>query len=273
MKKFTFTAFAAIAVVAVAAGASAATRSLVLCYPGGNVKERDAKPATDQMLRVVEKLAGWTENLFTTEFTSEAEKCDTLMAANPDFAIVSLGYYLTHEDKLVAMVQPKIDGKTTETFRVLARKGTFTSMDALKGKKLGGTPFAETAFVEKVVFEGKYPLAGYTLDKSTKALKTLRDLSEGTVDAALVTDQQYSSLKSHPLNQGLEVIFTSKALPLMPMVASKTKTSADDRKKFTATMEKFCSTKDGAQFCEMFGIKGFVKTDEKTFNEARSLWK
>ncbi len=260
-------------VVTMLAGFAADAKTLVLCYPGGNVKERDAKPATEQMLRVLEKMAGWAPNSYTAEFTSDMAKCGELMAKNPEYAIVSLGYLLSNETSLVPVVQPKMAGKTTETFRVLVRKGAFAGMDALKGKKLTGTPLAETAFVEKIVFAGKYPLAGFNVIPCPRALKALRDLSEGSVDAVLVTDQQWSSLKSSPMNKDFEVVFTSKALPIMPLVASRTKTSDADRKEFTGMMQKFCSNRDGKQFCDLFGIDSFMKAVDKDFNEARTLWK
>lgn len=259
--------------VALLAGASADAKTLVLCYPGGNVKERDAKPATEQMLRVVEKMAGWAQGSYTAEFTSDMTKCDALMAKNPEFAIVSLGYLLSNESKILPVVQPKMSGKTTETFRVLVRKGAFTSMEALKGKKISGTPLAETAFVEKIVFAGKYPLSTFDVVPCRGALRSLRDLSEGSVDAVLVTDQQWSSLKSSPMNKDFEVVFTSKALPIMPLVASRTGTTEAERKDFISTMQKFCSNREGKQFCDLFGIDSFMKANDKDFNEARTLWK
>lgn len=259
--------------VVLMAGASADAKTLVLCYPGGNVKERDAKPATEQMLRVVEKMAGWTPGSYSAEFTSDMTKCADLMAKNPEYAIVSLGYLLSNESSITPVVQPKMSGKTTETFRVLVKKGAFTSMDAIKGKKITGTPLAEPAFVDKIVFAGQYTLASFTIVPCRGALRSLRDLADGAVDAVVVTDQQWSSLKTNAMNKDFEVVFTSKALPIMPLVASRTKTTEAERKDFISTMAKFCSNREGKQFCELFGIDSFTKASDKDFNEARSLWK
>lgn len=271
MKTLKLAALFTVAVLMV--GASADAKTLVLCYPGGTVKERDAKPATEQMLRVMEKMAGWPTGDFKAEFTSDMSKCDQLMASNPEFAIVSLGYMLSHEDSLMAVVQPKMAGKTTETFRVLVRKGAFASMDALKGKKLTGTPLAEPAFIEKIVFAGKYPLATFEVVPCKGALKSLRELSEGKVDSVVVTDQQWSSLKSSPMARDFDVVFTSKPQPIMPLVASRSGTTIEERKTFTSTMQKFCSNREGKQFCELFGIDSFTKANDKDYNEARTLWK
>lgn len=262
-----------IASIAVAASVPAVGKTLVLCYPGGSVREADAKPATDQMLRVMERMSGWESGSFTSEFTSDMTKCAALMAKKPDYAIVSLGFLLQNPEGLEPVVQPKMDGKTTEIFRVLVRKGSFKTMDEIKGRKISGTPLAEPAFVEKVVFGGKYPLASFVADKSRGSIKTLRDLTASKIDAALVTEQQYNASKSLDWARDLEVIFTSKALPIMPLVASKAKTTARDRDGFIVTMEKFCDDKEGKQFCKLFGISGFVKADNALLNEARGLWK
>jgi len=262
-----------VALIAVAACVPAAGKTLVLCYPGGSVREADAKPATDQMLRVMEKMSGWDSGSFTSEFTSDMTKCGALMAAKPDYAIVSLGFLLQNPEGLEPVVQPKMDGKTTETFRVLVRKGAFKTMDELKGKKISGTPLAEPAFVEKVVLAGKYPLSSFVAEKARGSIKALRDLTGSKIDAVLVTEQQFNASKSLDWARDLEVIFTSKALPIMPLVASKAKTTAKDREGFIRTMERFCDDKEGKQFCKLFGISGFVKADNALLNEARGLWK
>jgi len=269
----TFRIAALVAVVVMMAGFAADAKTLVLCYPGGNVRERDAKPATEQMLRVVEKMAGWPANSFSAEFTSDMNKCTELMATNPEFAIVSLGFLLGHENSLMAVVQPKIGGKTTEIFRVLVRKGAFATMEALRGKKLTGTPLAETDYIQKVVFEGRYPLSGFNVVPSRGALRSLRDLSEGQVDAVLVTDQQYASLKSSPMIRDFDVVFTSRPHSIMPLVASRTGTTEADRRTFVTTMQKFCTNSEGRQFCELFGIDSFLKANDSDYNEARTLWR
>ena len=116
-------------------------RSLVLCYPGGNVKSRDAEPSAKSMVELVEKLGGFKTGSFSSRFTSKLDQCDAWMAENPPFAIVSLGWWLSHRAAgWVPLVQPRIKGSTDEVFRVLVRKGTYASLDALRGKTITGTP-------------------------------------------------------------------------------------------------------------------------------------
>jgi hypothetical protein len=256
------------------AKAKAEKKLLVLCYPGGSVKSKDAEPSAQAMLRLVEKLGDWAADTFDSRFTSKASECEKWMADKPPFAIVSLGYYLSRgKSPLEPLVQPKILGKTTDTWRVMARKGTYASLDQIKGKTLGGTLLDEQDFLWKVVFQGKYGPSDFQLVPTNQALRALRSLNDREIDAVLVNDQQFRSLGSLPFAGQLEAVWTSDPLPLMGVVADTTKTTPDERKRLQKAMGAFCGHKDGKQFCELFGIQGFVPVDATAFDSVRALWK
>lgn len=256
------------------ATAPAKGRSLVLCYPGGSVKSRDAKPSTEQMLRLLEKLGGWPANTFGSAFTTDAAECDRLMAPKPDFAIVSLAYYLDHPaDGLVPLVQPKIRGKTTDTWRLMVRKGSYGSLEALKGKSLGGSLLSEPRFVDRLVFKGRAVLADFETRPTTQALKALRALNDRELESVLVSDPQFRSLPSLPFAGELEAVFTSDPIPLMGVVADEARTTPDERKRLQKALAGFCEHKEGRQFCELFGIDAFLPANASTYDAMRALWK
>jgi hypothetical protein len=249
-------------------------RSLVLCYPGGNVKSRDAEPSAKSMVELVEKLGGFKAGTFSSRFTSKVDQCDTWMAENPPFAIVSLGWWLGHRDAgWVPLVQPRIKGSTDEVFRVLVRKGTYASLDDLRGKTITGTPLVELDFLLKVVLGGRYKASDFQLDPSRLALRALRNLNDREVDAVVVTSQQFQSLGALPFAESLEPVFTSAPIPLMGVVASEKTTTADERRRFQKALTGFCAHKDGKQFCELFGIDAFVPANASTYDAMKTLWK
>lgn len=250
------------------------TKAFVICYPGGTVNARDAQPATDQMLVLLEKLGQWPEGSFTSHFASSVSKCEDLLAKNPEFALINLSWLLAHSNApFVPLVQPKVGGKTTETFRVLVKKGAVKTLADLKGKSLVGTPFEDKPFIEKVVLKGKFPLADFNVSASKRPLSALRDLNGGKVAGVMVTEQQYKALGALDFKDQLEVVFTSDPIALNPMVGNTKNTNADERKRFAGAMTNFCSHKDGKPFCELFGIDGFITVDTKALEQVKTLWK
>lgn len=267
----------AAAVPAVAAAPAAPPRLVLVCYPGGPVRARDAQPAMESMLRVIEETGHWPQGSLTAEFTSKVDACRALMQEKqPHFAILSTGLYLEHRaaHHLVPVAQPNIRGKTTDTYRILVRKGTFGSLEALKGKTLGGTLLTEPRFLKKVVFEDKIdPAAHFELEPSRRALRALRNLDRGKLDAVMVNNQQYRSLDSLPFSDELEVVYTSDPLPLVGLVADERKTSRKDRARLTQSLSSMCTHPKGKDLCKLFGVEAFVPADVDTYKNITRLWK
>ena len=178
---------------------------IVVCYPGGAVNENDARGAMDAMLRVVERLGRWPEKSFTSFFTAEADECKRLMGEKqPGFAIISLGLYLElrAEHHLIPLAQPRINGSNTERIRVVVQEGRYKGLEDLKGKSLGGTVLAEPEFVGRIVFAGKYdPASFFVLKPSKHAIRALRALDKGELDAVILNGQQFAALGSLDLKQ------------------------------------------------------------------------
>lgn len=249
---------------------------VVVCYPGGAVNAKDANEAMNSMLRVVERVGQWQANSFNSAFTTQADECRRLIAEKkPRFAITSLGLYLELRDPrhLVPVVQPRIKGAISERYRVMVQKDKYKALDELKGKTLGGTPLAEPDFIGKIVFAGKYdPATFFTLKASNQALRALRSLSAGELDAVILNEQQFSGLAALQLTTPLEAIFTSEEIPLMGMVADSSSTTAEERLRFSKALEGMCADGEGKKLCELFGVESFQPVDAATFEPLVKLW-
>jgi hypothetical protein len=249
---------------------------IVVCYPGGPVNEADANAAMESMLRVVERVGQWPDHSLGSVFTAKADECRTLLAEKqPGFAIMSLGLFLEQRaaHHLVPVVQPRIKGATTERYQVVANKDKFGSLDALKGKSLGGTVLEEPEFVKRIVFAGKLdPETFFELKPSRQALRALRSLDKGEMDAVLLNGQQSAGLSSLPLKSPVEAVFTSEAIPLMGMAADGKATSAGERSRFAKALEGMCADPEGRKLCDLFGVEAFVPVEPAVFEPMIKLW-
>ncbi|MGY6275429.1 sterol transporter periplasmic substrate-binding protein BstB [Methylomonas sp. MgM2] len=256
--------------------AATATESIVVCYPGGAGNIKDANDAMNSMLRIVERVGHWQESTLTSLFTTKTDECRKLIAEKtPRFAITSLGLYLElrSQRNLVPIAQPKINGQTSERYRIMVQKGKYKNLDELKGKTLGGTPLAEPAFIGKIVLAGKYdPADFFVLKTSNQAIRALRSLDKGELDAVILNEQQFSGLGSLRLSSPLEVIFTSEEIPLMGVVADSTATTDAERERFGNALQALCTDSEGKKLCELFGIDSFSETDSATFEPMVKLW-
>lgn len=249
---------------------------IVVCYPGGSVNEKDANGAMTSMLRVVERVGQWQENSFNSLFTAKSDECRKQMADNkPKFAITSLGLFLElrNQHNLVPVVQPRIKGLTHERYRVMVQKDKFKNLDELKGKTLGGTVLEESSFIGKIVFAGKYdPDTFFVLQKSNQAIRALRSLNKGELDAVILNEQQFGGLSSLHMDTALEAVFTSEKIPLMGVVANSVTTTEDERVRFGQALEGMCSDSEGKKLCELFGVDSFATVDAAVFEPMIKLW-
>ncbi|MCB9545702.1 MAG: PhnD/SsuA/transferrin family substrate-binding protein [Myxococcales bacterium] len=266
----------ALALLLVAAPAAAdPTRPLVVCYPGGTVTARQAEPAIGKLLGVLERLGGLPAGGFHPQFERDVGACRAALAARPPLAILSLGLFLEHREAhhLVPLVRPRIQGRTSEALRVLVRAGTAANLLDLKGKTLTGTPLEEPAFLTRVAFAGVVdPATHFTLKPEKRALKALRALDAGEVDAVLVTDAQYAALGALPFADKLAVVHTTDALPLVGVVADETQLDAAARARLVAALAGICADAEGKALCELFGVEAFEPVDAAAYAEAVKRW-
>ena len=249
---------------------------VLICYPGGSARSQDAESTTDIMLRVVEEIGEWPQGSMTSLFTTKINECAThLDAQKPQFAITTLGTFLAYREKLnlVPLVQPVINGSSSEKYRIMVRKGTFNALENLKGKTVGGTRAGEPLFFKRVILKGKVdPETFFILKSSQRVLRSLRALAKGDLDAVAVNSQQYRALGSLPFADELEVAFTSEEVPLVGVVANGQKTTPDERTRFSQALSKICTHREGKQLCELFGVETFIEANTKAFQTVIDLW-
>ncbi len=253
------------------------TVPIVVCYPGGPVNAKDANAAMGSMLRVVERVGQFSPGSLDSVFTAKADECRALLdSKNPKFAITSLGIFLDLRERhhLVPVVQPTIKGRTTEQYRVIVQNGKYNNLEALKGKTLGGTVLDEPKFINKIVFAGKYDPASYFDTQATnQAIRALRSLDQGELDAVIVNEQQFNGLASLNLSNPVSAVFTSEEIPLMGMVADGKSTTAEERSRMGNALAGMCTDAEGKKLCELFGVDSFNMIGPEPYEPMIKLWK
>ncbi len=266
----------ALALIAFSTWALCEPSPVVVCYPGGPVSEDDANKAMAAMLGVVEKVGGWPAQSFSSAFSSDVEGCKSLlMQKKPTFAITSLGIFLDQRQSLhlEPVVQPKMRGSSTEQFHLVAIKGRFNALEEIKGKQVGGTVFEEAEFIRRIVFAGQLnPETDFALKPSKQAIRALRSLDKGELDAVLLNGQQFAALGSLPLTHEFDSVFTSTPIPLMGLVANKETSTPEERNRFAKALSDMCNEAEGKKLCDLFAIDAFVPASQAAIQPAITLW-
>ncbi|RME20078.1 MAG: hypothetical protein D6806_17110 [Deltaproteobacteria bacterium] len=271
------TAFAALVLALPTEAIAAGQVSILVCYPSTAVKARDAKPALQDMAKVIEKLAGWKQGTIATSFTTDSKQCRGMLARQkPGFVIASLAVYLDSLGKydLEPVATPVVEGKSNDQYFLMVKKGTYTSLDQLKGKTLGGPWLGEPEFLKRVVFASRIdPVSFFELKPGRRALRDLRKLKRGKLDAVLLNLPQYNSLKSLSFANQLEAIYRSEPLPQIGVMANMAATDKPTIESMKGALLKLCSEPGGKKLCEMFGMDGFREPDRKALRKVVELWK
>ena len=266
-----------LALAVLAAPPAPAATEVLVCYPGGgNVKPRQARPAMEKMLAVLERLGGWSQGTFQHQFTSKVDECRKLIAEKkPAYLLTSLGLYLEHRQAqgLVPMVRPRMAEQQHEIYRILVKKGGPADLAGLKGKTLGGNLLDEPVFLKRIVFAGKIdPATHFQLEPSKRALRALRKLAKGQLDAVMVNAQQYRALSGLPFAKDLAPAFTSAKLPLLGLAASDKRTKPADRDRMAKAMAGLCADSKGKEICDLFGLQAFSAVKPGDYQTVIELW-
>jgi len=242
------------------------SRKFLICHTASVSSAEEAQPYIDGFGSYLAGKLGWEKGSFAVKFENKRSKgIAALNEWKPSFATLALGLYLelrsTH--KLKPLVLAQVNGKTTNRYRILVKKGTYGSLEELKGKKLGGNLLDDPVFLSRVVFDGKLDAGTFfKLKQSKRPLRAIRKVAKGKADAALVDDMQYDMLKELPYFADLQVVFESTDVPNLGMVYVEGRAASGDVEKFTAALVNMCQDPEGKKMCETFAVEGFERVPD-----------
>ena len=138
-----------------------------------------------------------------------------------------------------------------------------------KGHKLASDHFTDQRFIERVVARREFTLADFQLVKHQRPLQSLRQVLAGE-DCALLDDAQLEELKHLKGSDAVKVVWKSKALPPMAVVAFPSAPPAE-KKAFRENLTSVCEGA-GNTACEEVGIDKLDPTGSDQYAEVVSAY-
>ena len=252
-------------------------RKFLICHTGSVTTAEEAQPYIDGFGGYLAQKLGWQDGTWEVKFENQRQAgMKALQEWAPSFAALSLGIFLEQEgaQKLVPLVLARVNGKTTNKYYVLVAKGSAKTLADLQGKTLTGSILDDGTFLSKVIFAGTIDATThFKLEQTKRPLRAIRKVAQGQLDAALVDDVQFQSLKGLPLFADLEVIFESADVPNLGMVYLKDRAGNEDIKKFGEALVNMCKDPEGKKMCETFAVEGFEPLPAGALDGVRKLYK
>ncbi len=275
MKTFLLAA-SALSVLLLGLSLSAQERVVVICQTGSVTSPEEAQPYIDGFGKYLAGKAGWAPGSYRIQFENSREGgLKALDDTKVAYGTLSLGIFLQGEAKyrFKPLVLARVGGKTSTKYRVLVKKGSYKTLDELKGKVLTGNLVDDPVYLSKVVFAGKYQAGQhFTLKQTPRALRALRNVGKGKADAALVDDLQFSSLKQLPLFDKLEAIYESEEVPNLGLVYLDGRTTEADARKLAQALVGMCSDPVGKTMCKDFNVEGFEAVPPHALDRVKALY-
>lgn len=247
--------------------AQAGPRDLVICMPGSPGTTTGAQSYMAPFFRRIESLAGWPASTINGSFHPTYTSCmSRIRSKRPGFAVLSLGVYLEQRKRYKMRVIGQVDilyGPGNRLYLVV-KKGTYTSLAQLKGKRLTSDHLEETKFLSKVMFGGKIDVTKHFKLKKVRAVaKGMRDVKRGRSDATIINGEQLRIMKSR--GYPLVVLHKSPPLPSAPLVALGSYAHGGDITKMKQVVGAMCSSTQGRKLCRNTGIKGARRATNGTY--------
>jgi hypothetical protein len=251
--------------------------TLVVCAPGYPGTTVEAQPSMDALGDAVSKSVGWPAGTVKAEYQETEEGgLAKYRGTAPMLALVPLPFYLAHggELKLTARLQavPK-DGKDTDVWTLVAKKGRVVSAASLSGWKIVSLAGYAPDFIRNVALAkwGKLP-PDVTFVATGQALSALRKASSGDNVAVLLDGAQTASLASLPFAQDLETVATSAPLPAIVLCTVGPSLGPVDAKRLTTGLLKLNENPAGAAALDGVRLARFVAPDDKALAAARKAY-
>ena len=211
-----------------------------------------AQPYVDKFIALAAKQNGWTEakgQYHTTRSSAET----FIQSQKPQFGILSLAAFLALKGKHNLEVVGQVATSRVGGMQYHLISKSQSDLAACKGKKLASDHVNDVKFIENVVAAGKWKLSDFKLIQTQRPLQTIKKVSGGDAECALIDDAQLAELSHLEGADGIRSVWNSDKLPPMAVVAFPSAPAAQ-RKGLAATLSKLCDG-EGKSICAEVGIQ------------------
>jgi hypothetical protein len=210
---------ALLAVAPLRALAAPAPVTIVFCAPGYPGSTAEAQPSMDAFAAAVAAAAGWPAGSVRAVYeATEQAGLERLGRRDSGVALTPLPFFLKHAAalKLAPRLGVEAQGKATETWSLVAKKGRLASPAALAGMTVSSIAGYAPEFVRGAVAGwGRLP-ADAKVVESSQVLSALRKAASGGDVALLLDGSQAAALPTLPFAGELEVVARAGPLRFSP---------------------------------------------------------
>jgi ABC-type phosphate/phosphonate transport system substrate-binding protein len=262
--------------LAMAAAAVAAPKDIVIYVTRLGGDSVSAQPYVDKFLRYIETEAGWPAGSLSGTFTSSRkEALDYISSVNPGIGIMEPPLYfdLLSAGKVTAILQVESRDLVTKKLNVVVKDPAIKTLADLKGKRVWTTLSDYPRYLSRVVLCGEADAdTAFILKQIGQGLKGVRGVLRGECEATLLDDEQLASAASVDGGKELRAIYTSPALPPIPVVLFGKQLSDADRATLVRVLKSMCGSAKGKEICAEMHMGNLVPLDSAVFKNATSLY-
>lgn len=203
-------------------------------------------------------------------FTSRSAAQGAITSTQPHYGIFSLAAFLEMREKYRLEVIGRVVSSLVGGHQYFVVSRSATTLAGCKGKKLASDHTDDPRFVERVVARGAFKLNDFTVVQNQRPLLSLKQVLTGAADCALIDDAQLAELSHLEGGSDVKVVWKSKELPAMTVVAFPGAPAAE-RKKFQETIGAVCDG-DGQTACQEVGIRDLEKASPKDYADVLAAY-
>jgi ABC-type phosphate/phosphonate transport system substrate-binding protein len=248
--------------------------TFAIVFPGGPDSGTEGKKIITQFLDILTKQTTLLRSSIDGEYFNTMSGVDAYLRANKNtFIMGSLGFFLANQKKynLVPLSLVSTETGPVEQYYIMVKKGGYKSLADLKGKVLSGNVLYEDArYINRMIFNNLVDISkDFKLQPTPRPLSAVRKINTGGVDAVLINQMQYLSLKKIPSTfQNLEVIYKSPDLPRLGFMMIDSSGNSEVKDEILKAIVKMTALEEGKKVCENFGITGFQNLQPEKIDEA-----
>lgn len=239
--------------------------NILVLRENGSGSAATAQPYIDTLMTHVARANAWPSAKGTYHTKREQAKA-FIASASPQYGILSLGAFLAlrGDAGLTVVGQAEVAGGGGMQYYVVSK--THADLASCQGKTLATNHGGDAKFVDKVVAQGAWKLADFTVTTTTRPVQTLKKVVSGEAECALIDDAQFAELGKIEGGSDVRPVWFSPMMPPMAIVAFGSAT-ADGVTAFKAALPSVC-TGEGSKACSSAGIKSLTASDSAPYDAA-----
>lgn len=220
-----------------------------------------AQPYLDELLRVVAEQNHWPKAT-GRYFAERAPALAFVREEKPEFGILSLSAYLALKDSLSPSVIGEVASPQAGGRQYFLVSKNAQALEGCVGHRLATTFASDAKFIDRVVADGAFQLAKFTLVAAQRPLEPLKQVLRDEADCALIDDAQLAAAAHIEHGAELHSAWKSAELPGMPVVAFP-RTDAAAVKSLKQSLPNLCVK--AKQACASVGIDAIKPSSDERY--------